>query len=73
MRADKDQEREDRIYNEAIVDCYGEQCVACFSLAVNRKTSTSKQQTLWVRVNAWNGLAEVAVKYICKSSLIQWR
>lgn len=49
----------------------GEQRVASFTLAVNRKTSASKQQTLWVRVNAWNGLAEVAVKYIRKSSLIQ--
>jgi hypothetical protein len=49
----------------------GEQRVASFSLAVNRKTSAGKQQTLWVRVNAWNGLAEVAVKYIRKSSLIQ--
>ena len=49
----------------------GEQRVASFSLAVNRKTSAGKQQTLWVWVNAWNGLAEVAVKYIRKSSLIQ--
>ena len=49
----------------------GEQRVATFSLAVNRKTSAGKQQTLWVRINAWNGLAEVAVKYIRKSSLIQ--
>lgn len=49
----------------------GEQRVVSFSLAVNRKTSNGKQQTLWVRVNAWNGLAEVAVKYIRKSSLIQ--
>lgn len=48
-----------------------EQRVVSFSLAVNRKTSNGKQQTLWVRVNAWNGLAEVAVKYIRKSSLIQ--
>lgn len=49
----------------------GEQRVASFSLAVNRKTSSGKQQTLWVRVNAWNGLADVAVKYIRKSSRIQ--
>ncbi len=48
----------------------GEQRVASFSLAVTHKNSTGKQQTLWVRVNAWNGLAEVAVKYISKSSLL---
>jgi single-stranded DNA-binding protein len=49
----------------------GEQRVVSFSLAVNRKTSSGKQQTLWVRVNAWNGLGDVVVKYVRKSSLIQ--
>ncbi|MBZ0303877.1 MAG: single-stranded DNA-binding protein [Anaerolineae bacterium] len=49
----------------------GEQRVASFSLAVNRKTSSGKQQTLWVRVNVWNGLAEVAAKYIRKGSMVQ--
>lgn len=57
--------------SDVVLKEVGEQRVASFSLAVNRKTSTGKQQTLWVRVNAWNGLAEVAVKYIRKSSLIQ--
>ena len=49
----------------------GEQRVVSFSLAVNRKTSIGKQQTLWVRVNAWNGLGDVAVKYLRKGSLAQ--
>lgn len=49
----------------------GEQRVASFSLAVNRKTSSGKQQTLWVRVNAWNGLADVAAKYVRKGSMVQ--
>jgi single-strand DNA-binding protein len=64
--------------SDVVLKEVGEQRVASFSLAVNRtvrrhngSTSTGKQQTLWVRVNAWNGLAEVAVKYIRKSSLIQ--
>jgi single-strand DNA-binding protein len=49
----------------------GEQRVVSFSLAVNRKTSNGKQQTLWLRVNAWNGLGDVVIKYVRKSSLIQ--
>lgn len=49
----------------------GEQRVVSFSLAVNRKTSSGKQQTLWVRVNAWNGLGDVAVKFLRKGSLAQ--
>jgi single-stranded DNA-binding protein len=44
--------------------------VASFTIAVNRK-SGSDQRTLWVRVNAWNGLSDLAVKYVRKSSLIQ--
>lgn len=56
--------------NDVVLKKGGEQRVASFSLAVNHKNSTGKQQTLWVRVNAWNGLAEVAVKYISKSSLL---
>lgn len=57
--------------SDVVLKEVGEQRVASFSLAVNRKTSAGKQQTIWVRVNAWNGLAEVAMKYIRKSSLIQ--
>ncbi len=49
----------------------GEQRVVSFSLAVNRKTSSGKQQTLWVRVNTWNGLGDVAVKFLRKGSLAQ--
>lgn len=49
----------------------GEQRVASFSLAVNRKTGSGKQQTLWVRVNCWNGLSGVAMKYLHKVSLCQ--
>ena len=49
--------------SDVVLKEVGEQRVASFSLAVNRtvrrhngSTSTGKQQTLWVRVNAWNGL-----------------
>lgn len=48
----------------------GEQKVASFSVAVNRKTSNGEQQTLWVRVNCWNKLADVATQYVHKGSLI---
>jgi single stranded DNA-binding protein len=48
----------------------GEQRVASFSVAVNRKTSKGEQQTLWVRVNCWNKLADVATQYVHKGSLI---
>ncbi len=57
--------------SDVVLKEVGEQRVASFSLAVNRKTSAGKQQTLWVRVNAWNGLSDVVVKYVRKSSLIQ--
>jgi len=56
---------------DAVLKEVGEQRVASFSLAVNRKISSGQQQTLWVRVNAWNGLSDVVVKYVRKSSLIQ--
>ena len=56
---------------DAVLKEVGEQRVASFSLAVNRKTSSGQQQTLWVRVNAWNGLSDVVMKYVRKSSLIQ--
>ncbi|MBZ0297283.1 MAG: single-stranded DNA-binding protein [Anaerolineae bacterium] len=35
------------------------------------RRSIAKQQTLWVRVNAWNGLGDVAVKFLPKGSLAQ--
>jgi len=49
----------------------GEQRVASFSVAVNRKASSGQKQTLWVRVNAWNKLADVAAQYVHKGSLVQ--
>lgn len=49
----------------------GEQRVANFSIAVNRKNSAGQKQTLWVRVNAWNKLADVAMQYLHKGSLVQ--
>lgn len=49
----------------------GEQKVASFSLAVNRKTRNGTQQTLWLRVNCWNGLASVVENYLTKGKLVQ--
>ena len=49
----------------------GEQRVASFSLAVNRKTRNGTAQTLWVRVNAWNRLSEVVTIFVRKGSLLQ--
>ena len=49
----------------------GEQRVVSFSLAVNRKTSSGKQQTLWVRVNCWQNLASVANNYVKRGSIVQ--
>ena len=48
----------------------GEQRVASFSVAVNRTTSNGNQQTLWVRVNCWNKLADVAMNYVKRGSLL---
>ena len=45
--------------------------MASFSVAVNRKNSNGDQKTLWVRVNCWNKLADVAADYIHKGSLVQ--
>jgi single-strand DNA-binding protein len=49
----------------------GEQRVASFSVAVSRKNGGGKKVTLWVRVNCWNRLADVAAQYIHKGSLVQ--
>ena len=49
----------------------GEQTVASFSVAVSRKNRAGEKQTVWVRVNCWNRLAEVAQQYVKKGSLIQ--
>lgn len=49
----------------------GEQRVASFSVAVSRKNGGGKKVTLWVRVNCWNRLADVAAQYVHKGSLVQ--
>jgi single-strand DNA-binding protein len=49
----------------------GEQTVASFSVAVSRKNGSGKKQTVWVRVNCWNKLGEVATQYVKKGSLVQ--
>jgi single-strand DNA-binding protein len=53
------------------VKTVGEQRVASFSVAVNRKNGSGQKQTLWVRVNAWGKLADVATQYVHKGSLVQ--
>ncbi len=49
----------------------GEQSVASFSVAVSRKNRNGEKQTLWVRVNCWNRLSEVAQQFVKKGSLVQ--
>ncbi|MBW4438994.1 MAG: single-stranded DNA-binding protein [Pleurocapsa minor GSE-CHR-MK-17-07R] len=49
----------------------GEQTVASFSVAVSRKNRSGDKHTVWVRVNAWNKLAEIAGQYVRKGSLVQ--
>lgn len=49
----------------------GEQRVASFSVAVSRKTGSGQKQTVWVRANCWNKLADVAAQYVHKGSLVQ--
>lgn len=49
----------------------GEQRVASFSVAVSRKNGAGKKSTLWVRVNCWNKLSDIAEQYVKKGSLIQ--
>jgi single-strand DNA-binding protein len=57
--------------SEPEIKTVGEQRVATFSVAVNRKTRAGEQQTLWVRVSCWNGLVDVVQKYVHKGSLVQ--
>jgi single-strand DNA-binding protein len=47
------------------------QQVASFSVAVSRKNRAGDKQTVWVRVNCWSKLADVAVRYVRKGSLVQ--
>lgn len=49
----------------------GEQTVASFSVAISRKNRNGDKQTVWVRVSCWNKLADIAVKYVHKGSLVQ--
>ena len=49
----------------------GELSVAAFSVAVSRKTRNGEKQTVWVRVNCWNKLSDVASQYVHKGSLVQ--
>ena len=49
----------------------GEQRVASFSVAVSRKNGSGQKLTLWVRVNCWNKLADIAAQYVHKGSLVQ--
>jgi single-strand DNA-binding protein len=49
----------------------GEQRVASFSVAVSRKNRAGEKLTLWVRVNCWNKLADIAAQYVKKGSLVQ--
>lgn len=49
----------------------GEQQVASFSVAVSRKNRNGDKQTVWVRVSCWNKLADIAIKYVHKGSLVQ--
>ena len=49
----------------------GEQRVASFSVAVSRKNHAGEKLTLWVRVNCWNKLADIAAQYVRKGSLVQ--
>lgn len=49
----------------------GEKQVASFSVAVNRTNGGGQKQTLWVRVNCWERLAEVANSYVKRGSHVQ--
>ncbi|MBK8027759.1 MAG: single-stranded DNA-binding protein [Chloroflexi bacterium] len=40
-------------------------------MAISRKNRAGEKQTLWVRVNCWNRLSEMASQFVKKGSLIQ--
>ena len=40
-------------------------------MAVSRKNGSGQKQTLWVRVNCWGNLGNVAQQYVKKGSLVQ--
>jgi len=56
---------------EPQVKTVGEQQVASFSVAVNRKANGDKKQALWVRVNCWGKLSDMAAQFVHKGSLVQ--
>ena len=49
----------------------GDKQVASFSVAVNRTNGGGQKQTIWVRVNCWNKLADVAADFVHKGSMVQ--
>ena len=49
----------------------GDKQVASFSVAVNRANGGGQKQTIWVRVNCWNKLADVAADFVHKGSMVQ--
>lgn len=44
--------------------------VANFDVAINQRNRDGSEQTTWVRVAAWNGLAQLASQYLEKGSLV---
>lgn len=44
--------------------------VANFDIAVNHRNRDGSQETTWIRIAAWNGLAEIAAQYLHKGSLV---
>lgn len=57
--------------NDPQVRQVNDQQVASFSVAVSRKNRNGDKLTVWVRVNCWNKLAEIADQYVRKGSLVQ--
>lgn len=44
--------------------------VANFDVAINQRNRDGSEQTTWIRVAAWNGLAQLAGEYLEKGSLV---
>ena len=47
---------------EPQVKTVGDQRVTSFSVAVSRKNGGGKKVTLWVRINCWNKLSDIAAQ-----------
>lgn len=58
--------------DEPQVRAVGEQMVASFSVAVSRKRADGTKLTLWLRVNCWGKLSEIASLYVHKGSHVQF-